>query len=98
MIPSPDPADQTARMAVRLTELGLGNGDRLEIVLPDGPEMAGAFRTLAAELALLRDCGTSDLDSLTGSLAAMSPENRERLLSEDGDGTPDRHPRHDVEP
>ena len=36
------------RTVARLNELGLGRGDRVAIVLPNGPEMASAFVSLAA--------------------------------------------------
>ncbi len=39
---------QVDRTVGRLNELGLGRGDRLAIVLPNGPEMASAFVSLAA--------------------------------------------------
>lgn len=35
-------------MAVQLNALGLGRGDRVAIVLPNGPEMATAFVAVAA--------------------------------------------------
>jgi acyl-CoA synthetase (AMP-forming)/AMP-acid ligase II len=36
------------RTVARLNELGLGRGDRVAIVLPNGPEMASAFVSIAA--------------------------------------------------
>ncbi len=37
-----------ARTVDRLNELGIGRGDRVAIVLPNGPEMASAFVSIAA--------------------------------------------------
>ena len=39
---------QVDRTVIRVNELGLGRGDRVAIVLPNGPEMASAFVSLAA--------------------------------------------------
>ena len=36
------------RTVARLNELGVGRGDRVAIVLPNGPEMATAFLAVAA--------------------------------------------------
>ena len=40
--------DHIARTIGRLNELGIGRGDRVTIVLPNGPEMASAFVSVAA--------------------------------------------------
>ncbi len=40
-------ADQTARTLAALHRAGVGRGDRVAIVLPNGPEMASAFITVA---------------------------------------------------
>jgi acyl-CoA synthetase (AMP-forming)/AMP-acid ligase II len=40
-----------ARTADRLAELGIGRGDRVALVLPNGPEMATAFVSVAAAAA-----------------------------------------------
>ncbi len=45
-------ADLLARTAERLARLGLGPGDRVAVVLPNGPEMAAAFVALAATVAV----------------------------------------------
>ncbi|MZR32237.1 acyl--CoA ligase [Sneathiella litorea] len=37
-----------ARVIVKLNDLGIGRGDRVAIVLPNGPEMASAFVTVAS--------------------------------------------------
>ena len=40
--------DHVGRTVGRLNELGIGRGDRVAIVLPNGPEMASAFISVAA--------------------------------------------------
>ena len=40
--------DHVGRTVGRLNELGIGRGDRVAIVLPNGPEMASAFVSVAA--------------------------------------------------
>ena len=40
--------DLTREIAARFTEFGIGAGDRVAIVLPNGPEMATAFLTVAS--------------------------------------------------
>ncbi len=40
--------DHVARTVTALNEMGLGRGDRVCIVLPNGPEMASAFVSIAA--------------------------------------------------
>ncbi|MDE0394236.1 MAG: AMP-binding protein, partial [Gammaproteobacteria bacterium] len=40
--------DHVGRTIGRLNELGIGRGDRVAIVLPNGPEMASAFVSVAA--------------------------------------------------
>jgi acyl-CoA synthetase (AMP-forming)/AMP-acid ligase II len=40
--------DLTARTVAALNSMGLGRGDRVAIVLPNGPEMASAFVTIAS--------------------------------------------------
>ena len=39
---------QSERTVVNLNDLGIGRGDRVAIVLPNGPEMATAFVSVAA--------------------------------------------------
>lgn len=39
--------EQSAKVAAALAEFGIGAGDRVAIVLPNGPEMASAFVTIA---------------------------------------------------
>jgi acyl-CoA synthetase (AMP-forming)/AMP-acid ligase II/acyl carrier protein len=41
-------ADQMARIGTQLNQMGIGRGDRVAIVLPNGPEMAGAFLCVSA--------------------------------------------------
>ncbi|HET9594202.1 MAG TPA: AMP-binding protein, partial [Anaeromyxobacteraceae bacterium] len=41
-------ADQAARTVERLNALGIGRGDRVAMVLPNGPESATAFVCIAA--------------------------------------------------
>ena len=40
--------DQVGRTGDALTQAGIGKGDRVAIVLPNGPEMAAAFLATAA--------------------------------------------------
>lgn len=47
-----DLARQASRLKPHLARLGLGRADRVALVLPDGPEMAGAFLTLTPSVAV----------------------------------------------
>ena len=40
--------DQVGKTVARLNELGIGRNDAVAIVLPNGPEMASAFVSIAA--------------------------------------------------